>query len=247
MSFVDVSIWCALGVALFWLVAWLFWASHFSTILEDTETPAQRDHREMREERLLRRDLEGRDARQGVNIILLKTESRKDWKLDRETLLNLGVAENRTANREADRDVFLGNHWLCDRRPLWFAALQWLFASLVGYWLVSIGIETPTAAVTSLLIVTLLIALLSWTVVPENHRLGVKRFGRQCPGSLGSGLQFVVLIALGIIEIGELVPLTYMVWGPASKDVPDSKSKEGTAPKAVLENKPKETPSTKGK
>lgn len=195
--FLNVSVWLVIELAVIWFIVYLFFGDKFVSSPLVEETLEKQRSREALEEEQLRKDLEATKPNQ------------------RNSLLQLGIAENRTNVRDDEEYALLADHWLCDGRWLGTSILQFLL-SLVISWPLSyipffnLGYLTVVALIAS----TMVLALTCYVIVKEKHHLGVKRFGKQCQGFLGEGLQFVFFPWLGeLAEEPELVPLMNMVWG----------------------------------
>lgn len=166
-----------------------------------------------------------------IKLLAVPTgEAGEDVAVKPSTLINEGIAENQTAARRDDADPLPGDSWLCNRRPIWFAAFQLFPACLMSLAVVCLlhYVWWSTTGKSGLLPVCLVAVVVSievlWTLrlvwisavkVDENFRLGVKRFGTQLSGFLAPGLQFV----LPWFERAESVSLKLAVWGPRGEDV----------------------------
>ncbi len=181
----------------------------------EIETPRDADQRRQREEFWLRQDLR--------TIRITGQQAQQD------ALVELGVAENRTAVVEDERNELRGEVWLCDGRPLWFALLYQLTPSLLLAYVSEALFELP-ASIDAMIGVAA--ATLGWIVfsiwpfrfynlafmVQENTRMGVKRFGKQRNGYLQPGLQFI----LPGLEMQEDIAFQAFVWGPHTGDEADA-------------------------
>ncbi|MDP3997017.1 MAG: hypothetical protein Q8P73_00750 [bacterium] len=202
-------------VAVFWLLIFIIWYPLFfsSPLLLPDDKGKKKKKRHLRDETRLKDDLEGTKATVGVNIVRLITPD-SSGREDREILVNLGVAENRRADRE-DKPLE-GDHWLCDGRPLWLAAFQLvpMLAIAMPLALIFDAFFTPLIVFVA---VTLAWIPFSWWSVEENTRFGVRRFGRQLNGYLRPGLVFLV----PWFEVGYVVTLQNFVWGPRGGEDPN--------------------------
>lgn len=209
---IEVLAWLCGVTTLFWLVILMFWGDLF--FAEKLEAAAQERSEEAADAEAaeLRSDLTRRIA------IMPVTFEKGVPRVEKKMLADLGIAENRgSVRRDADNEV-MGDHWLCNGRPIGFAVLQ----IILGYGpalVLSLVLVSPAAALLGFLTATLFLIVTSWVEVPERTRVGVFRFKRLLSGMLRPGLHFIILpwfsklFGFEFERVAE-VRLQRLVWGP---------------------------------
>jgi len=195
--------------ALFWAVIFAIWYERFYTVPIEEKSPADEERDQAWKMRCVLHDLKNNVIKLTAFDKLVKALL-KAGKADTKALADLGLAENKTVAAYDRRNVFEGDSWLCDNRPVWFAAIQIVLASLLALFISLFSGEVLWTSLVAWIVTTGGIALLSYEVVEERTRLSVQRFGRQLDGFLGPGLQFV----LPGIELLEGLTLQNLVWQP---------------------------------
>lgn len=207
------------AIVILWLIAYLIWPQKFRAMPMEVETESERDAKELAEEAALKKDLEENVFIEGLNVRKLQIARGGIPAVAAqgfpETLLNLGVAENRTATRHDDDHELPGDSWLSGNRPLWFGVLQFVLGlPFAVVFLAMSAFQLPfVAALAALVVATAVIVWLGWRFGAEMTRTAIRRFGKQTASFLAPGFQIV----LPLIEEADEVPLMDMVWGPQER------------------------------